>query len=117
LCFGYQAFGLLCAEGKVRAALVRTGNEDAEGHYALRDIVMTLARVAGVAPRFRVAFVTRSDGIAEVCRSMQKQLTPLGCELAVFQVERQAQQWLRGGKLLEPKPRSRAADAGKALAQ
>lgn len=99
LCYAYQAFGLLCAAGKVRAALVRTGNEDADGHYALRDIVMTLARVVGVPVRFRVAFVARSGETAGVCRSMQKELAPLGCELAVFPAERQACEWLGSSEL------------------
>lgn len=99
LCDGYQEFGLLCASGKVRAALVRTGNEDADGHYALRDVVMTLARVVGVPVRFRVAFVARSGDIAGVCRNMQKELAPLGCQLGVFPAERQACEWLGGGEL------------------
>lgn len=108
LCSGYQAFGLLCAGKKVRAALVRTGDEDADGHYALRDILTTLARVAGVPLRFRLAFVARSQAIVEVCRAMQEELTPLGCELEVFQVERQAFEWLRGG---EPQVSRTAAHA------
>lgn len=98
LCCGYQVFGLLCAERKVRAALVRTGDEDPEGHYALRDILVTLARVAEVPLRFRLAFVARSDEMAEVCRSMQKELTALGCELEIFQVERDAFEWLSAGE-------------------
>ena len=102
LCYDYQAFGLLCAEGKVRAALVRTGNEDADGHYTLRDILVTLARVAGVPLRFRLAFVARSEAIVEVCRDLQKELTPLGCELGVFQAEPQALEWLRGRELQAP---------------
>jgi len=117
LCYGYQAFGMLCAERKVRAALVRTGNEDPGGHYTLRDILVTLARVAGIPVRFRLAFVARSDEIAEVCRTMQKALTPLGCELAVFWDERQAHEWLRGG---EQEPRAggaEARDAGRAVVQ
>jgi hypothetical protein len=103
LCYGYQAFGLLCAERKVRAALVRTGNEDADGHYTLRDILLTLARVAGVPLRFRLAFVARSEAIVEVCRSLQKDLAPLGCEIGVFPAERQAFEWLRGGELQAPR--------------
>lgn len=105
LCDGYQAFGLLCAERKVRAALVRTGNEDADGHYTLRDILLTLSRVAGITLRFRLAFVARSEATVEVCRELQKELAPLGCELGVFALEGQAFEWLRG----EPRARPRAA--------
>jgi hypothetical protein len=103
LCYGYQAFGLLCAERKVRAALVRTGNEDADGHYTLRDILVTLARVVGVPLRFRLAFVARSGAIVEVCRDLQKDLAPLGCELGVFPAERQALEWLRAGEPQAPR--------------
>lgn len=120
LSYGYQAFGLLCAYGKVSAAVVRTGNEDAEGHYALRDILVTLARIAGIALRFRLAFVARSDAVAEVCRTMQNELTPLGCELEVFQAERQAHEWVRGGELHGLQARARLAEAvgaGRAVIQ
>jgi hypothetical protein len=99
LCHGYQTFGLLCAERKVRAALVRTGNEDADGHYTLRDILVTLACVAGVPLRFRLAFVARSEAIVRVCRILRSELAPFGCELGVFPVERRAFDWLRGGEL------------------
>jgi len=106
LCYGYQAFGMLCAERRVRAALVRTGDEDPEGHYALRDILVTLARVAGIPLGFPLAFVARSDEIAAVCRTMQNELTQLGCALGVFRAERQAQEWLRDGR-----PRARVLQA------
>ena len=111
LCYGYQAFGLLCAEGKVRAALVRTGNEDADGHYTLRDILVTLAQVARVPLRFRLAFVARSAAVVEVCRTLQKELAPLGCELEVFQAECPALQWLRAGELRAPRRPVRCAPA------
>lgn len=117
LCDGYQAFGVLCAAGKVRAALVRTGSEDAAGHYTLRDILVTLARIAGIAPRFRLAFVAHSEAIVEVCRDLQRELTPLGCELAIFQTERQAFEWLRSGRLPACAPRAERVDAGQAVVQ
>lgn len=117
LCDGYHVFGLLCAEGKVRAALVRTGSEEADGHYALRDILVTLARVAGVPVRFRLAFVARSEAIVEVCRNLQPELTPLGCELGVFQIERQAFEWLRSGRLPVRASRAEGVDAGQASVQ
>jgi len=117
LCYGYQAFGMLCAERRVRAALVRTGGEDADGHYALRDILVTLARVAGIPLGFPLAFIARSDEIAEVCRTMQNELTPLGCELGVFRAERQARQWLRDGKREARALQAEALDARRAVAQ
>jgi hypothetical protein len=108
---------MLCAERRVRAALVRTGGEDADGHYALRDILVTLARVAGIPLGFPLAFIARSDEIAEVCRTMQNELTPLGCELGVFRAERQARQWLRDGKREARALQAEALDARRAVAQ
>lgn len=117
LCYGYQVFGMLCVRRQVRAALVRTGSEDPDGHYVLRDILVTLARVAGIPLDFRLAFVARSDEIAEVCRTMQKALTPLGCELAVFRSERRAHEWLGGGQEQDRAPQAKAVDAGRAVVQ
>lgn len=115
LCDGYQAFGVLCAEGKVRAALVRTGSEDPAGHYTLRDILVTLARIAGIAPRFRLAFVAHSEALVEVCRDLQRELSPLGCEFGIFQIERQAFEWLRSGRLPVRASRAERVDAGRAV--
>jgi hypothetical protein len=58
-----------------------------------------------------LAFVARSELIAEVCRALQQELAPLGCELAVFAVERQALEWLR-----EAEPQARRAPPCRALA-
>lgn len=94
----YQDFGLLCARRKVRWALVRTGDEDADAHYALRDVLKTVARIAGISLRLRLAVVARTDSAAQVCEDMREELRALGCDARVFRVERQAQDWLGAGK-------------------
>lgn len=90
----YQNFGLLCARRRVRLALLRTGREDAYADYALRDVLRTVVRIAGIPLRFRLAIVATTDSIAQVCESMSEDLRALGCESRVFRVEREAEQWL-----------------------
>jgi hypothetical protein len=90
----YQDFGLLCAQRKVRRALLRTGDEDAYAHYALRDVLRAVALIAGIPLRFRLGVVASSDSTAQVCANMHEELRALGCDARVFRVERQAEQWL-----------------------
>jgi len=96
----YQAFALLCARQKVRAALLKAGDEDADGHYALRDTLVTVARIAGIPLRFRLALVTGSGGIEKVYGIMRDELRALGCEVRVFRFAGQAEHWLRGASLI-----------------
>lgn len=99
----YQAFALLCARQKVRDALLRAGDDDADGHYALRDTLdtlVTVARIAGIPLCFRLALVAGSGMIENVYRTMQDELRALGCDVRVFRSAWQAQQWLRGGGLI-----------------
>lgn len=100
----YQAFALLCAGEKVRQALLMAGDADAaEAHYALRDTLATLARIAGIPLRFRLALVASSRAIEQVYRAVHDELCSLGCDARVFHLERQADQWLRGaGKVPAP---------------
>lgn len=94
----YQDFGLLCARRKVRWALLRTGDEDARVHYALRDVLRTVVLIAGVPLHIRLAVVASTDSIAQVCGAMREELRALGCDARVFRIERQAEHWLRAGK-------------------
>ena len=92
----YQAFALLCARQTVRGALLKAGDEDADAHYALRDTLVTVARIAGIPLRFRLALVASFGPTAQVYRSLQAELRALGCEAQVFGMEHQADHWLRG---------------------
>ena len=92
----YQAFALLCARGKVSGALLEAGGDGADSHYALRDTLVTVARIAGVSLHFRLALVARSGAIEAVYRKAQRELRALGCDARVFRIERLARQWLSG---------------------
>jgi hypothetical protein len=92
----YQAFALLCARQAVRGALLKTGDEDADAHYALRDTLVTVARIAGIPLRFRLALVAGFRPTEEVFRTLQTELRALGCDTQVFRMEPQAVQWLCG---------------------
>ena len=94
----YQDFGLLCAQGKVRWALFRTGEEDGDAHYALRDVLRTVALIVGVPLQLKLALVATSQSVAQACRAMQEELRVLGCDARVFRIERQAEQWLRAAQ-------------------
>jgi len=91
----YQAFALLCVREEVRWALFRTGDEDADAHYALRDILVTVARIAGVPLQFRLALVVSSGPVEDVYADMQGELRALGCDSRVFHMEPEAGRWLR----------------------
>jgi len=92
----YHAFALLCARQRVRGALLKAGDEDADAHYALRDTLVTVSRIAGIPLRFRLALVASFVPTAQVYRSLQAELRALGCEAQVFGMEHQAVHWLRG---------------------
>lgn len=106
----YQAFALLCAREEVRRALPRAGNEDPDAHFALRDTLVTLARIAGIPLRFKLALVAGSTRIEGVYRNAQSELRTLGCEAQVFRTERNAGRWLFGdAEAPAQAPRSEAA--------
>jgi len=103
----YQAFALLCARGKVREALLKAGDEDSDAHYALRDTLVTVARIAGIPLRFRLALVASSASIENAYRAMQRELRLLGCDARVFRAASEARQWLCGAGLI-PAPEGAA---------
>ena len=96
----YQAFALLCAKEKVRGALLKAGDQDADAHYALRDTLVTVARIAGIPLRFRLALVASSAPVENAYRAMQRDLRLLGCDTRVFRAASEARQWLGGAGLI-----------------
>ena len=104
----YQAFGLMCAREGLHCALLTTGIEDADAHYTLRDVVATVARVAGVPLRFSLALVATDQPIVRVFSTVQRDLGLLGCDARVFSVEREAERWLRAGE--QPAQRDRTIE-------
>ena len=94
----YQDFGLLCARETVRCALLKTADENAEAHYALLDILRTIALIAQIPLRLRLAIIASSGPIAEVGQAMRAELRVLGCEAQVFCTEGEAERWLRAAR-------------------
>ena len=90
----YQVFGLLCARKSVHCALLKTGDEQADAHYSLRDILRTLALVVEVPLHLHLALVSSSSSIALVCDGMEEELRALGCNARVFPIELEAYEWL-----------------------
>lgn len=102
---------LLCRPKKRECVLLHAGTEDAEMHYALRDVLHTVARVVGEPLELRVALLGRSRALAAVCRGMQPALAALGCELRLFHGERQAVTWLLSSPSLSARAPAAAAVA------
>ena len=92
----YQAFALLCAREEVRRALFKADHEDPDAHFALRDTLVAVARIAGIPLRFRLALVASCEPMERVYRTVQGELCALGCEARVFRTEGQAGRWLFG---------------------
>jgi hypothetical protein len=89
----YLAFGLLCSRRQVRAALLLTGDQDPEAHYALHDVLATVCRTVGVPLYFRLALVA-APSCAAVCSRIERDLVALGCEARLFGSEAEARAWL-----------------------
>lgn len=105
----------------MRGALLKTGDEAAEAHYALRDTLVTVARIAEIPLTFGLALVASSDSIEAVCSAMQGELRSFGCDARVFRMERQADRWLCDGPAAGVCPRRstpahfRAGNGGRSL--
>jgi hypothetical protein len=107
----YEQFALLCTRRKVSRVLFKTGAEDAELHYALRDVLATVADILGAPLDIRLALVANSASAGQVYRSIQPVLRALGCEVQIFGLESQASCWLCGGEDCVRTPRAETAVA------
>lgn len=96
----YQELGVLCFAGaRPRRLLLRAGREEAESHYALRDVLSTVARMTVCGSlEMSIALVTSSRATAQVGHALRAALVPLGCRLRVFPAERRARRWLEGDR-------------------
>ena len=94
----YQELGLLCSsKGRPGSVMLKTGTEDADVHYTLRDVLLTVACIVDSRPLdLRLALVASSVPIARVGCAMRQELSILGCDLRVFGSESKAASWLRG---------------------
>ncbi len=96
----YQDLGVLCLGAAPRRLLLKAGCEDADSHYALRDVLRTVARVGGPgALDMSIAVVTGSAAVTHVAHTMRADLALLGCRLRVFSNLDDADRWLAGRPL------------------
>jgi hypothetical protein len=92
----YQRLAVLLHGNERRCrVLLCAGTEDAEMHYTLRDMVMTLARIGAMPAHVQVALVARSPQVKQVVHRMGPPLRTLGCELELFKDEAGAVAWLQ----------------------
>ena len=92
----YQRFALYCACQQVRWAMLKAGSEDPDAHFALRDTLVTLARIAEVPLSFKLALVAAPGPMANAYVIVAAELALLGCDVQVFRAEPEARQWLLG---------------------
>jgi hypothetical protein len=93
-CELYQELGLFCARQGVHWVVLRAGDEEADFHYSLRDVLRTVVLVAEVRLQLRVSVISSSPAIALVWQDMAEELRALGCIARVFAAEAKAYEWL-----------------------
>jgi hypothetical protein len=89
----YRAFAVACVERQFDRALLKAHDGDPEDHLSLRD-AFTMMILAGIAPGFRIAFVTDTLRIARAFQRLRRSLGELGLDAGVFGDEHQAVRWL-----------------------
>jgi hypothetical protein len=89
----YRAFAVACVEKQIERALVRVRDGDPLDHRSLRD-AFTMMLLAGIAPRFRIAFVTDTLRIDRAFQVLRRDLCELRLDADVFGDEQEALQWL-----------------------
>lgn len=92
----YRDFAALCVEKRVKRVLLKAGDDDPEGHYALRDALKVMGLPGGIAPDFKLALLPRTRGVEVVYREAQQQLRAAGFNAWVFGSEIEAVAWLEG---------------------
>jgi hypothetical protein len=92
----YRTFAALCVHKHANRALLKAGDDDPEGHYALRDAVHTMALLAPIPLDFKLALVPSTRAIEAVYREAQQRLRAVGFNAWVFGDEREALEWLEG---------------------
>jgi hypothetical protein len=90
----YRAFAAHCVEYHVSRALLKAGDDDPDGHYALRDALKVMGLPGGIAPDFKLALLPRTRGVEAVYRETQQQLRAAGFNAWVFGNEVEAVEWL-----------------------
>jgi hypothetical protein len=92
----YRAFVALCVHKHANRALLKAGDDDPEGHCALRDAVHTMALLSPIPLDFKLALVPSTRAIEAVYREAQQRLRAVGFNAWVFADEYEALDWLEG---------------------
>jgi len=91
----YRAFTAFCLDNKVTRALLKAGDDHPNGHYALRDALVTMAQLARIPADFKLALIPSSRPIELVYREAQRHLRAAGFNAWVFGTENEAVDWLQ----------------------
>ena len=92
----YRAFAALCVDRQVSRALLKAGDDDPRGHYALRDALVAIGRRDGIATDFMLALIPSTGPIEAIYREAQQHLRAAGLNAWVFGSENEAVDWLEG---------------------
>lgn len=92
----YRTFAAVCVDRQANRALLKAGDDDPEGHYALRDAVQAMALRAAIPPDFKLALIPSTRPIEAVYRAAQQHLRAAGFNAWVFRSENEAVAWLEG---------------------
>ena len=95
----YRGFATFCLDNKVTRALLKAGDNDPNGHYRLRDALMTMAQLAQIPAEFKLALIPSSRAIEAIYREAQRHLRAAGLNAWVFADEEEAVDWLEGRTL------------------
>lgn len=95
----YRGFATFCLDNKVTRALLKAGDNDPNGHYRLRDALVTMAQVRQIPSEFKLALVPSTRAIEAIYREAQRHLRAAGLNAWVFADEEEAVDWLQGRAL------------------
>jgi hypothetical protein len=95
----YHGFATFCLDNKVTRALLKAGDNDPNGHYRLRDALMSMAQIAQIPPEFKLALIPSTQAIEAIYREAQHHLRAAGFNAWVFATENEAVDWLKGRTL------------------
>jgi hypothetical protein len=92
----YRAFPAFCLDNKATRALLKAGDNDPNGHYRLRDALISMAQLAQIPPEFKLALIPSTRAIETIYREAQRHLRAAGLNAWVFASEHEAVDWLEG---------------------
>jgi hypothetical protein len=95
----YRGFATFCLDNKVTRAMLKAGDNDPNGHYRLRDALISMAQLAQIPPEFKLALIPSTRAIDTIYREAQRHLRAAGLNAWVFAEECEAVDWLEGRTL------------------